>query len=211
VRRGETNAVDAVEARDEVDQRGEVGGAAAVHDAAIGVHVLAEQVDLAHAELGEPVRLRDHVVEWAADLFTARVRHHAVRAVLAAAFHHRQESRAARALRFGNLVELLDLGERDVDDVGHARTHLGDHRGQPVERLGAEHEIHERRALQQRGALLARNAAADADEEVRAFFLQLAPAAEQREHFFLRFVAHGAGVEQQNVRVLGRLACVRIQ
>ena len=74
---------------------------------------------------------------------------------------------------------------------------------QAVQRLRAEHDVDERRALQDRGALLARDAAADADDEVRVRFLELAPAAEQREHLLLRLLAHGAGVDQHDVGLLG--------
>ncbi len=76
---------------------------------------------------------------------------------------------------------------------------LREHVGQAVHRLRAEHEIDERRALGDALAFLARHAAAHADDHVRARGLQVAPAAELREHLLLRLLAHRAGVEQQQV------------
>ena len=53
VRGHEADALDARHRRDEVDQRGEVGVAAARHRAAVGVDVLAEQRDFDDALRGE--------------------------------------------------------------------------------------------------------------------------------------------------------------
>ena len=155
-------------------------------------------------------RFREHVVERPADLLAARGRHDAIRARLAATLHHGQERAAARARRCGDRVELLDRGEGHVDDAGASRADLPDHRGQAVQRLRTEHEVDERRAFQYRGALLARDATADADDQVGALLFELAPTAEQREHLLLRLLAHGARVQQQHVRVLCRANGARI-
>ena len=74
-----------------------------------------------------------------------------------------------------------------------------DHLGQPVQRLRAEHEIDVRRARDDRRAFLARDAAADADQHVRALALQMLHAAEIVEDLLLRFLAHRAGVEEDDV------------
>ena len=58
---------------------------------AIGVHVLAEQRDFLHALRGQVGDLGQHVVERARDFLAARVGHDAEAAVLAAAFHDRDE------------------------------------------------------------------------------------------------------------------------
>jgi len=68
-----------------------------------------------------------------------------------------------------------------------------------LQRLRAEHDVDPRRALQNRGAFLARDTAAHADDEVRVPFFQLAPTAEQREHLVLCLLAHGARVDEQDV------------
>src|SRR5690606_19755860 len=129
----------------------------------------------------EPIGLGDDVVERPADLLASRIGHDAERAVLAATLHDRQEGRARRGLRLWNSVEFLDLGEADVDDPGTAGADLGDHLRQPMQRLRTEHDVDERRSLQDRLALLARDAASDPDDGVRLIRLELAPAAEQRE------------------------------
>ncbi len=62
-------------------------------------------------------------------------------------------------------------------------------------------------------AFLAGHATAHADDDVRARGFQVAPAAELREHFLLRLLAHGARVEQQQVglfRILGGLVAAAI-
>ena len=83
-----------------------------------------------------------------------------------------------------------------------ARQHLG----QAVQRLRAEDEVDVRRALDDRRAFLAGDAAADADQ--RAARLQVLDAAEVAEHLLLRLLAHRAGVEEDQVGVVdvvGRL------
>ena len=98
----------------------------------------------------------------------ARVGHDAEAAVLAAAFHDRDERGGAFGARRRQVIELLDLGKADVDHGPAGAAQLRDHLGQAMQRLRAEHEIHERRALGDGLAFLARHAAAHADEHVRA-------------------------------------------
>src|SRR5690606_40026185 len=66
-------------------------------------------------------------------------------------------------------------------------------------------DVHERRAREERFALLARDAAADADDRVRAGGLELPPSAEQREHLLLCLLADRARVEEQDIRVVRTL------
>ncbi len=88
VRGREADAVDAVDGGHVVDQQGEVRFAAVMHGPEIGIHVLAQQVDLAHALPRQPGAFGHHVIQRAADFLAAGVRHHAERAVLAATFHY---------------------------------------------------------------------------------------------------------------------------
>ncbi len=60
-------------------------------DAAIGVDVLADERDLAHAGVDEPSRLGDDVGDGPRDLGAARIGHDAERAELVAAFLHGDE------------------------------------------------------------------------------------------------------------------------
>jgi hypothetical protein len=66
-----------------------------------------------------------------------------------------------------------------------------------VQGLRAEDHVHIGRALDDLGPFLAGHAAAHADQH--AFFLQVLDPAEVAEHLFLRFLAHRAGVEQDQV------------
>ena len=81
-----------------------------------------------------------------------------------------------------------------------------DQRRQPVQRLRPEHHVDVRRACDDRGAFLARDAAADADDQVRPLALERLDPAEVGEHLLLRLLAHRAGVEQDDVgfgRIVG--------
>ena len=64
-------------------------------------------------------------------------------------------------------------GKRDVDLRLAGRAARFDHLGQAMQRLRAEHEIDIRRALDDRLAFLARDAAADADHDGLVVLLQL--------------------------------------
>ncbi|MCY1298235.1 hypothetical protein D9M70_477100 [compost metagenome] len=199
VRGGVADAVDAIDGGDHADQLGEVGDAAVMGQAAVAVDVLPQQGHLAHAVLGQVDDLGQHVVEGAADFLATGIGHHAEGAVLAAAFHHRNEGAGAVDARFGQAVELLDLGEADVH-LGFAGDAGGvDHFRQAVQGLRAEHHVDVGRALADGGAFLAGHAAADADHQFRVLLLQLAPAAKLRKHLFLRLLADRAGIEQDHV------------
>ncbi len=198
---GEADALDAGELGDGLQQQREVGDLRRVaHPAAVGVHVLAQQRDLLQALVGESGHLGEHVVERARHLLAARVRHHAVGAVLGAAFHHRDEG--ARALDAGRrqVVELLDLGEADVHLRLGERAPVGDHLGQAVQRLRAEHEVDVGRALDDGRAFLAGHAAAHADQH--ALRLQVLDAAEVGEHLLGGLLAHRTAVVEDEVGLL---------
>src|SRR5699024_2150263 len=83
---GKANALNALDVVNIANQQGQIGGAAAVHGAAIGVDVLPQQIDFNHTLLGQPGNFCNHIVERTADLFSASVGNHAERAVLGAAF-----------------------------------------------------------------------------------------------------------------------------
>src|SRR6187431_198883 len=72
-----------------------------------------------------------------------------------------------------------------------------------MDRLWSEHEVHERRAFEDALTFLARDASADADDEIRFLELQEPPLAEMGEDFLLRLLAHRAGVQQDHVRLFG--------
>src|SRR5688572_20776080 len=193
----EANTLDAGNFGDEIDQRGEIGMAAAVHRAAVGVYVLTEQRDLAHSLRGETFEFLEHLLERPTDLLAARVRHDAEAAVLAAAFHHRYERGCSTGPRFGQSVELLDLWKAHVDNGSPLRAKLVDHRGQPVQRLRSEDEIHKGRARGDALAFLARYTAADTNDHAGSPRLYLTPPPELRKHLLLRLLAHRAGRSEE--------------
>lgn len=203
VRGGIADALDTVDGGDHPQQFGEVGQAAIVGQAAEAVDVLSQQGDFADAVLGQVDHFGDHVVEWSADFLAAGVGHHAEAAVLAAAFHHRDEGGGAIDPRFRQAVEFLDFREGHVD-LRLARAARGvDHFRQAVQGLRAEDHVDIGRALTDRGAFLAGHAAADADHQVGILLLQLAPHAELGKHLFLGLLADRAGIEQDDVGLGG--------
>ncbi len=165
VRRREADALDAGNLGDVLDQRREIRDLVThlrcrAHRAAIRVDVLPQQRDLDDPLIGEIGDFGQHVVERPRDLLAARVRHHAERAVLAAAFHDRHEGGCAVDRRRRELVELLDGGEGDVDLRAAGRAAVADHLRKAMQRLRPEHDVDVGRARYDGRALLARHAAA---------------------------------------------------
>ena len=89
MRRRVAEAIDAGHVGRVVHQLGEIR-VIVIDFAAVRVDVLAEEGDLANALARELHHFAQHVCDWTAHFRTARVRHDAERAVLAAAFHDRQ-------------------------------------------------------------------------------------------------------------------------
>ena len=136
-------------------------------------------------------------------LLAARIRHDAEAAVFAAAFHDRDESCDAFHPGRRQVVELLDLGKADVDLRLAGCAARFDQLRQPVQRLRSEHQIDVGCARDDRCAFLARDAAADADQQIGIALLEMLDAPEIGEHFLLRLLAHRAGIEQDEVGLLG--------
>src|SRR3982074_1436272 len=115
VRGGESNALDAVDRGYEMNQRRQIRERAVRHRPGVGIHVLAEQRDLAHALLTQAFHFLEHLRERAADFLAARIGYYAETAILAAAFHYRDEWGGARRARRRQPVEFFDFGKTDVD------------------------------------------------------------------------------------------------
>ncbi len=71
--------------------------------------------------------------------------------------------------------------------------------------LRTEHQVDERRALAQGLAFLTGDTTADTDDDGRVGVFQFTPLAQLGEDFLLGFFTNGAGVEQQHIRVFGRI------
>src|SRR3546814_15272057 len=95
-------------------------------------------------------------------------------------------------------VELLDLGEADVDLRRAGLAAGADQLGQAVQGLRTEHQVDVGRALHDRLAFLRGHAAADADDHGLAVGLERLPPAQLAEHLLLRLFADRAGVDQHH-------------
>ena len=82
---------------------------------------------------------------------------------------------------------------------------LLDHCRQPVQGLRPEHQVHKRRTLAQGLAFLAGDTTADTDNDGGIGVFQFAPLAQLGEDFLLGLFTNGAGIEQQHIRVFGRV------
>ena len=103
------NSLDAIDGCYVVNECRQICDLAIVHRSTVRIDVLAQQVNFAHALLGERSNLGNNIVEWATDFLTTRVRNHAEAAVLAATFHDGYERRRTVRAWFGKSIELLDL------------------------------------------------------------------------------------------------------
>jgi hypothetical protein len=187
------------------DQAGEAPRRAVVR-AVVGVHVLAEERDLAHAAVHEVLRLVQDLGHGARDFGSARVGDDAEGAELVATFLHGQEGRGA-APRLGAVLqrrELVVLGEVGVERAG-ALPHLGFQFGEAVVALRPDDEVDGGLAAHDLFALGLGDAARDADPEVRVQRLERLQPPEFGIDLLGRLLADVAGVEQDQVGRLGRV------
>jgi len=101
------------------------------------------------------------------------------------------------------MVELLDLGKRNVDLRPPGALPAADQVREPVQRLRSKTTSTYGARSTIAATFLARDAAADPDHQARLQVLQVLDASEVGEHLVLRLLAHGAGVEEDHVGVLG--------
>ena len=82
------------------NQQGKVGNLCGVtHFAAVGIDVLAQQGDFSNTLFGQACHFHQHVFKRTTHFFAAGVRHHAITAIFAAAFHDGDEG--GGAVHFG--------------------------------------------------------------------------------------------------------------
>src|SRR6185369_13361304 len=200
VARGEPHPLDARDLGDAEQELGE-GDAALV-----GVHVLADEGDLADAHPGERRDLLEHLDEGPAHLAAPGVRDDAEAADVVAALHHGDElahlPRRAARVRAGEDV-LLGVDPSGLGDADPVLDDAGDQLRQLADGVRAEDEVKVRDAREQLALLLLGDAAADG-EEGAALGLDGPVAPEGREHLVLGLLADGAGVEDDEVRPVGR-------
>ena len=213
VRGGVAQAGEAGDLGQRPQQPGQAPGAALRTTAVIGVHVLAQQRDLAHALPRHQASFRQHRGRRPAGLGAARIRHHAERAELVATFLHGEEggdaARKLRTLGIGQEVELLLGGKIGLDHRPAGTRRARHHLGEPVVCLRAEHDVHIGCACQDLAPLRLRHAAGDCKDgslsRIGARLLDHPQAPELREHLLGSAIADMAGVEDHHVRRVGAL------
>ncbi len=169
----------------------------------IGVDVLADERDFAHASVRQPLDLGEDFVGRSRRLHAARVRHDAEGAELVAAFLHRDEGGSAAAadrgaVRRGEVIEFVVDRKLGIDRHAVARG-ARQQVGQTVIALRTYDEINRRCAADDFLAFGLRDAAGDSDHDApasrRRRVLDPADAAELGIDFLRRFFADVTGVE----------------
>ena len=179
--------------------------------AVIGVDVLPNEGDLAHAVVGEPLHVVDDLRHRARDFRAARIGHHAEGAELVAAFLHGDESgNAARAdrIRLGGGEEAEFVLDREF---GLQRTAFALRARQQLRQmmiaLRPDHDVDNRRAADDLRALGLRDAARDRDAHIAPLARRLILGDPQPPEFgvdlFGGLLADMAGVEDHQIRILG--------
>ena len=175
---------------------------------AVAVHVLAQQSDLLVSGFHQPPELRQDIAGLAA-LFTApHIRYDAVGAEIVAAIHDGQP---------GAELTLAPDGDVLHDDRALGRLHqhalmllqlLSNELGQRIDAIHAKDQIDIGIALAQLfyHMFLVGHAAAQADHQAALFLLQALQCTHIAEHALLGVLPHGAGVEEDEVCILGLIA-----
>ena len=186
----------------------------------IGVDVLAEQGDLAHARIGKARDLVENGGNRARGLGAAGIRHDAERAELVAALLHSHEGGdAAPTNRVGRRDRQLRefvLGRKfSVHDAG-TDARLAQELRQAMVALRTDDNIDSRLAAQDFSSLGLGDAASDDQHRPpafpRAFFFQLAQLAQLGKNFLRGAFADVAGIKNDEVGILDpyRLTITRL-
>ena len=195
---GVADALDARNLGHVLNEQCKVGNLSrAAHGATISVDVLAQERDFFHALSGQARHFDQHIVKRTAHLFATGVGHHAVAAIFAAAFHDAHVGTAAFDASGGKMVKLFNFWKADVHLRAHQRFALVEQLRQAVQSLWAKHHVHIGRAGNDGVAFLAGHAAAYGNFDTLGF--QMLDAAKVGEHLFLCFLAHRAGVEDDQI------------
>ena len=167
VRRGVTNALDTRDFGDVLDQYGEVGKLFRVsHRAAKRIDILAKQSHFLDALAGQASNFGQHIIKRPRNFTAARVGNNAESAKLGAAFHDGNESRRAFHFSRRHRVELFDFREGNIHRCLTLAFALGNQLRQTVQGLRPKNDIDVRRTGNDCIALLAGDAAANANNQV---------------------------------------------
>jgi hypothetical protein len=207
---GVTQAGDLRQFGHALEQSSERPGPAVGAFAMIGIDVLADQRDLAHARVGETLDLGQDVHHRPRHFCPARIGHDAERAELVAAFLHGDEGGyAARADRLAawRLEEAELILDRKLGvDHGALALGAGEQMGEAMVALRPDHEIDHRRAADDLLPLGLGDAARDRNRQPASFagrgLLEHADAAKLGIDLVRRLLADVAGVEDDEIGVL---------
>mmetsp|Transcript_23809 Transcript_23809/g.42930 ORF Transcript_23809/g.42930 Transcript_23809/m.42930 type:complete len:289 (+) Transcript_23809:4260-5126(+) len=170
----------------------------------IGIHVLTQQSDLAHAPFHQITGLIQDAGRRTANFGAARIGNHAEGTELVTAFLHSQK-RGWGAPRLGpafQLFKLVFLGEVGVEGLLPGPG-LGLHLGQAVIALRANHHIDGGLTAHDLFALGLRNTACDTDFQIGVACFELLETPEFRIDLFRRLFADMASVQQDHIGVVG--------
>ena len=195
-----------------------------------GVDVLSQERDLFHARRGERPHFGDDRLHGARNLRTPRIGHDAERAELVASFLHGHEGGRSLRLflsprcvflrafegafsrfqaRFGEHVELFLDREVRLQNIAARAGGFGEKLRQAVIGLRPHDHVDHGRARFHLGALGLGDAAGDRNRHVPAFGaaggLQFLQSAEFGVNFLRGLLPDVAGIEDDKVRVVGRL------
>ena len=190
----------------QVEQVGKINGLRKPF--AVAVDVLPQQRDFFVAFGHQIAELRQNGVRLAAALAPAHIGHDAVGTEVIAPVHDGQPGAETGIPPDGQVLDDgVALGGRFQIALAAANA-LSQQRRQTVDAVDAEHEVDVRVALAQlfHDVGLLRHAAADADDQARVLFFEFFQRADVAEDALLGMFAHRAGVEQDEVGVLQRIA-----
>ena len=136
---------------------------------------MTQQRHFSHALFSQASHFDQHVFKGTADFFAAGVRHYAVAAIFAATFHDGHEGGRPIHLGGRQVIELFNLGKRDVDLRPFFGGASGQKFGQAVQSLRAKHHVDIGCAFDDVGAFLAGHTAPHANQNT--FFFEVLHAA----------------------------------
>ena len=197
-----TDALDPFDFAHVFQEKREVDFGAVGPLAAVSIDVLSQKRDFLDALLGQNGAFDQNVHQGTADFFPAGIGDNAVRAIFAAAFHHRHKSGRAFHLGFGEAVEFFNLREGNVHLRLPRRLPFFQKLRQAVQRLGTKNHVHPRRTTKDVFTFLACDAPTDGNPHAGTEFFEFADATQIRKRFFLRFFANGAGDDHDKIGVV---------
>ena len=189
-----------------VQQVGEIHGLC--QPLAVAVDILPQQGDLLVAVCHQVPELRQDGAGFPAAFPPPHIRYNTIGAEVVATIHDRQPGAKPRIPSDGQFLDHRVPLLRHLQVAFAAPQTLRQHGGQPVDAVHTEHQVHIRITLAQlfHDMRLLRHAAADTDDQFRVLFLQFFQRADIAEHPLLCMFPHRAGVEQDQVGVLQRIA-----